>query len=178
MQWNLDITVYSTNKLGNRINRRAIPFQIMTAVTPVFFFFPGFHLCLPMGVSSLQAVRHPWKANLKKENQFLFFYSSNCRYFKKTNEVFFCSNMFWIFTGLLTIIWDHHHECLKHHIPPLGRRNDPTENFFPWGLPAAVGSSGRNFDFRVDFMCCNFSIFKDVGIALDSREDFDYLLMK
>jgi hypothetical protein len=139
----------------------------MTAVTPVFFFFPGFHLCLPMGVSSLQAVRHPWKANLKKENQFLFFYSSNCRYFKKTNEVFFCSNMFWIFTGLLTIIWDHHHECLKHHIPPLGGRKGSTDDgkspklvvppgfTWCWGLYI----SGRNFDFRVDFVRCNNSRF-------------------
>jgi hypothetical protein len=43
----------------------------MTAVTPVLFFFPGFHLCLPMGVRSLQT---PLESQFEKRKPvFVFF---------------------------------------------------------------------------------------------------------
>lgn len=72
MHWNLDITVYSTDKLGNRIHRRAIPFTDNDCCNTCFFSFLD-SICVYLWGSAVY--RHPWKANLKKENQFFVFFT-------------------------------------------------------------------------------------------------------
>lgn len=156
----------------------------MTAVTPVFFLSWIPSVFTYGGQQSTDTLGKPiWK----KKTSFLFFLQFELQIFQNDKRSLL------LFKHVLNIlrtsreIWDHHHECLKHHIPPLGRRKGSTDDGkspklvvpprFTWYWELYI--SGRNFDFRVDFVRCKSRISRTLPLRpTPGKMSIIYLLMK